>query len=256
MRYLLILFLWAAPCWAQTTIGFDFPYRAQEGETFFDIGKKFHLALDHIAMANHLPIQVEVPEKHRDLIIPMRRIIPAEHPETGLLVNLPERMVYVFKNNTVINFYPIAIGRPSFPTPAGKYKIVERIKNPTWFPPAWAKTKKKEVPPGPDNPLGDRWIGLSAPGIGLHSTTDPLSVGDFASHGCMRMIPEFARELFDTVEVGWPCWITYETVKKGWDPVLGEVVQGFPDVYKMKPLLGISADGRVKRSLEHLAEDP
>lgn len=211
-------------------VGEDKKAAVESGQNLYKLAKQYGLALDHVALANDLPIQYAAPATE-SLVIPERRILPRSHPENGLLINIPERGVYLFKDNKFVDFYPIAIGKIGFETPTGRFEIVERVKNPTWFPPEWAK-EEEPVPAGPDNPLGDRWIGLSAPGIGLHATNDPGSVGGALSHGCMRTYPELADELYQKVEKGMAAWIVYEPVKFGWDADGNLLAQVFPDVYK------------------------
>ena len=102
----------------------------------------------------------------------------------------------------------VATGQSSYPTPLGRYHIVTMQRNPWWYPPDsdWAEGEKP-VPPGPGNPLGTRWMGISAPGVGMHGTPDAASIGYSASHGCIRMrIPE-AEWLFNHVRVGTPVFI-------------------------------------------------
>lgn len=102
----------------------------------------------------------------------------------------------------------VATGQSSYPTPLGRFEIVTMQRHPWWYPPDsdWAKGEKP-VPPGPGNPLGTRWMGLSAPGVGIHGTPDSASIGYSASHGCIRMrIPE-AEWLFGRVRVGTPVFI-------------------------------------------------
>ena len=218
---------WAVP----PIVGQDSRYKVRKGDTLYKVAKKSNLAVEHIAFANRLsPEAALVPGKM--LTIPTRRIIPANHPATGLLVNLPERGVYLFKKDRFLAFYPVAIGEPGFHTPTGIFKIVLMLKDPTWVPPEWSSQAGTVVPAGPQNPLGDRWIGLSAPGIGLHATPDPTSVGANGSHGCLRMYPENARKLFAQVHKGMPVWIVYQPIKIGMDSKTREVaVQIFPDVY-------------------------
>src|ERR671923_1315254 len=102
----------------------------------------------------------------------------------------------------------VATGQSQYPTPLGRYSIVTMQRHPWWYPPDsdWAKGEKP-IPPGPGNPLGTRWMGLSAPGVGIHGTPDAASIGYSASHGCIRMrIPE-AEWLFSHVRVGTPVFI-------------------------------------------------
>jgi lipoprotein-anchoring transpeptidase ErfK/SrfK len=99
--------------------------------------------------------------------------------------------------------FSVATGQSLYPTPLGHFQIVVMWKNPWWYPPAspWAKGAKP-IPPGPNNPLGTRWMGLSAPGVGIHGTPDPASIGYSVSHGCIRMLIPQAEWLFDHVIVG------------------------------------------------------
>jgi lipoprotein-anchoring transpeptidase ErfK/SrfK len=99
--------------------------------------------------------------------------------------------------------FAVATGQHAYPTPLGRFTIVVKWRNPWWYPPAspWA-TGQKPIPPGPDNPLGTRWMGLSAPGVGIHGTPSDGSIGYSVSHGCIRMhIPE-AEWLFNHVDIG------------------------------------------------------
>jgi L,D-transpeptidase-like protein/putative peptidoglycan binding protein len=99
--------------------------------------------------------------------------------------------------------FGVAVGQPIYPTPLGKFTIVTKQRNPWWYPPAtaWA-AGASPIPPGPGNPLGTRWMGLSASGVGIHGTPDASSIGYSASHGCIRMRIPDAEWLFARVEVG------------------------------------------------------
>jgi lipoprotein-anchoring transpeptidase ErfK/SrfK len=99
--------------------------------------------------------------------------------------------------------FGVATGQSIYPTPRGTFHIVVKWANPWWYPPAspWAQGLKP-VPPGPGNPLGTRWMGLSAPGVGIHGTPDAASIGYSASHGCIRMLIPNAEWLFDHVDIG------------------------------------------------------
>ena len=104
--------------------------------------------------------------------------------------------------------FGVATGQSRYPTPVGHFEIVVKWRNPWWYPPAsdWAKDAEP-IPPGPGNPLGTRWMGLSSPAVGIHGTPDPASIGYSVSHGCIRMrIPE-VEWLFNQVEIGTPVYI-------------------------------------------------
>jgi lipoprotein-anchoring transpeptidase ErfK/SrfK len=112
----------------------------------------------------------------------------------------------LYRGTALVRTFRVATGQAIYPTPAGIWRIADMQRNPWWFPPTqdeWARGLKP-VPPGPSNPLGTRWMGLNAPGVGIHGTTAPASIGYSASHGCIRMqIPE-AEWLFEHVQIGTP----------------------------------------------------
>lgn len=113
-----------------------------------------------------------------------------------------------FNDVKLVRWFRVATGQAAYPTPLGTYEIVIMQRNPWWYPPpsAWAK-EFEPVPPGPGNPLGTRWMGLSAPYVGIHGTPDAASIGYSASHGCIRMKIPDAEWLFRRVEVGTPVFI-------------------------------------------------
>ncbi len=104
--------------------------------------------------------------------------------------------------------FGIATGQAQYPTPLGNFHIIVKWRDPWWYPPDsdWAKDAKP-VPPGPGNPLGTRWMGISAPAVGIHGTPDAASIGYSASHGCIRMLISDAEWLFEQVEIGTPVFI-------------------------------------------------
>jgi lipoprotein-anchoring transpeptidase ErfK/SrfK len=112
----------------------------------------------------------------------------------------------LFRGRNLVRSFRVATGQAIYPTPTGIWRIVDKQRNPWWYPPTadeWARGLKP-VPPGPSNPLGTRWMGLNAPGVGIHGTDAPASIGYSASHGCVRMqVPE-AEWLFERVQVGTP----------------------------------------------------
>jgi hypothetical protein len=114
----------------------------------------------------------------------------------------------LFNGEQLARSFRVATGQAQYPTPTGSFRIVDMQMNPWWRPPNsdWAKGLKP-IPPGPGNPLGTRWMGLSAPGVGIHGTPDAASIGYSASHGCIRMFIPDATWLFDHVQLGTPVLI-------------------------------------------------
>jgi lipoprotein-anchoring transpeptidase ErfK/SrfK len=113
-----------------------------------------------------------------------------------LVVSIPDRKIALIEDGHVTRVYPVAVGKPSTPSPAGTFQIVSRIPHPTWY------GHGQVVAPGPANPLGTRWIGLNERGYGIHGTNNQSSVGKAASHGCIRMRKADVEELFQLVAIG------------------------------------------------------
>jgi len=121
-----------------------------------------------------------------------------------IVVNRAANTLRLYRGSTLVRTFRVATGQSIYPTPAGIWRIVDKQLDPWWYPPtydAWAKGLKP-VPPGPANPLGTRWMGLNAPGVGIHGTDAPASIGYSASHGCIRMQVPDAEWLFEHVRVG------------------------------------------------------
>jgi lipoprotein-anchoring transpeptidase ErfK/SrfK len=114
-----------------------------------------------------------------------------------------------YRGARLVRKFGVATGQAVYPTPVGMFHVVDMQRNPWWLPPDsdWAKGLDP-IPPGPGNPLGTRWMGLSAPGVGMHGTPDDASIGYSASHGCIRMHIPDAEWLFQHVELGTPVVIT------------------------------------------------
>jgi L,D-transpeptidase ErfK/SrfK len=159
-------------------------------------------------------------KKGQCLKINTRHIVPAE-VQDGFVINLPELLLYHFNNGAYQRRYTLAIGKPSWPTPTGTYKIIDKRENPTWTVPPSIQAEMEnqglevveKVPPGPKNPLGKYFMLTSAEGVGIHATNHPWSVGSFVSHGCMRMLPSEIPQLFSQIKVGTPVKIIYRPIK-------------------------------------------
>lgn len=131
----------------------------------------------------------------------------AKLDEAIVIMRSSNKLLY-FDNAKYVRSFGVATGQSAYPTPLGDYEIVTMQRNPWWYPPPspWA-AESEPVPPGPGNPLGTRWMGLSAPYVGIHGTPDAASIGYSASHGCIRMRIPDAEWLFQHVKVGTPVFI-------------------------------------------------
>ena len=129
--------------------------------------------------------------------------LPDEHAEqpVKLVVQLSERQLYVFRGETLATSFPIAVGKAGWETPTGTFEVSYMLENPGWTNPFTGEV----MAPGPDNPLGERWIAFWTDGqneIGFHGTPNRTSIGQAASHGCVRLYNEHIRELYDLVTPG------------------------------------------------------
>jgi len=116
--------------------------------------------------------------------------------------------LFLYNGMKLRRTFGVATGQSRYPTPLGRFEVIVKWRNPWWYPPSsdWAKDAEP-IPPGPGNPLGTRWLGISSPAVGIHGTPDPASIGYSVSHGCIRMrIPE-VEWLFNQVDVGTPVYI-------------------------------------------------
>ncbi|NEO87588.1 MAG: L,D-transpeptidase [Spirulina sp. SIO3F2] len=123
--------------------------------------------------------------------------------EQHLVLDLSDRQVYLYLNGEQIAAYPVAVGRAGWETPIGEFEVFQRVANPIWQHPF----TEEIVPPGPENPLGARWLGFWTDGtnaIGFHGTPHEELIGQAVSHGCVRMRNADIEVLFEQIEVGTP----------------------------------------------------
>jgi lipoprotein-anchoring transpeptidase ErfK/SrfK len=125
-------------------------------------------------------------------------VTPATPQTRQIVVSIPDHKLALVEDGEVKKVYPVATGRKQTPSPAGDFKVVNRVTNPTYY------HRGKQVEPGPDNPVGTRWIGLDERGYGIHGTNAPNSIGKSASHGCIRMARRDLEEFFEMVRPGDP----------------------------------------------------
>jgi lipoprotein-anchoring transpeptidase ErfK/SrfK len=125
-----------------------------------------------------------------------------------IVIRRESKVLNLFRGMRLWKRLGVATGTSEYPTPIGRFSIATMQRHPWWYPPNsdWAKGEKP-IPPGPGNPLGTRWMGLTAPGVGIHGTPDAASIGYSASHGCIRMRISEAEWLFTRVHVGTPVFI-------------------------------------------------
>lgn len=120
-----------------------------------------------------------------------------------IVIRRGSNRLFLYRYDRLRRAFRVATGQSTYPTPLGRFTIQVMWRNPWWYPPnsRWARGQKP-IPPGPNNPLGTRWMGLSTPGVGIHGTPNPASIGYSVSHGCIRMYIADAEWLFNAVGVG------------------------------------------------------
>jgi L,D-transpeptidase ErfK/SrfK len=208
-----------ASCVSKTVVGKRFDYSPKDREEVHLISAKLGVDSQLIAQANHLSRFSKV-EPGRSLHIDNQHIAPCDITK-GILVNLPQRMLFHYKEDgTLEAAYPVAVGKPEWETPIGSFAVITMHKNPVWVVPKDIQEEMEDegkevitrVEPGPDNPLGNYWIGLSLPGIGIHATNVPASVYSYHTHGCVRLSPDNVKELFGHISKNEFGMIVYEPV--------------------------------------------
>jgi hypothetical protein len=139
----------------------------------------------------------------------------------SIIIELSQFNLSLMIDGKIIKNYLIACGSPEYPTPTGEFIITNKVKDPTWIPPdsLWAK-EAELTEPGPDNPLGTRWIELNSSLVGIHGTNYPETVGMNVSHGCVRMAMPDVEELYEYVNIG-----TRVTIK---DPIVPPTPTPYP----------------------------
>jgi L,D-transpeptidase ErfK/SrfK len=197
----------------QTVVGEPEIVFATEADTLSDLARTYGLGYDEIIVANP-GVDPWLPGVGTPIMLPTQYVLPdTEH--RGVILNIATRRLFYFpaveegESQRVLT-YPIGIGRVGWETPLGATTVVAKAKDPHWWVPASVRREHAEmgnplptvVPPGPDNPLGNRVLKLDMPGYLIHGTNAPYGVGMRVSHGCVRLYPENIEILFDLVAVG------------------------------------------------------
>jgi len=226
----------AAP--SNRVVGDEFTYAMQPGDSLARVGARFGVDPPVLAGQNGVSITAVIPVG-RVLKIDNRHIVPAI-PEDGILINVPQRLLFYFEAGNVVAWYPVGLGRADWPTPRGSFFIATKEEQPVWDVPRSiqeemrreGKKVETRVPPGPRNPLGSYWMGLTASSCGIHGTTAPTSVYRFQTHGCIRLHPDDVADLFPRVSIGTPVELIYRPVLLARSEDGSLWLESHPDVYR------------------------
>lgn len=225
-------------------VGEEFIYTVKKRDSLRSIGAKLGINWRNIARENDLDPKKPL-KAGQELVVNTRRIIPKTLQE-GILINIPDRTMYLFKGKKLKKTVPVALGMPTFQdygdwrTPTGRFRIVSKTKNPTWHVPPSIQTEMKlnkknvltEVPPGDSNPLGKYAMMTSLSGILIHSTDHPESIYRFASHGCIRVDPTNMEKIFPEIPVHANGEIVYQPVKLAFSDDGRVFIEVHGDIYK------------------------
>jgi L,D-transpeptidase ErfK/SrfK len=213
-------------------------YSVRPGDTLSSVGAGHGASVTALARDNGIAPNATL-VVGQVLHIDNRHIVASSLDPGTLIINLPQRMLFHAAGDDRVEAYPVAVGRSGWKTPTGEFVVITKERQPTWDVPVsileesrrHGRVQPARVPPGPDNPLGAFWIGLSLPGIGIHGTNAPSSIFRAATHGCIRMSPNDIARLFPGISVGARGRIIYEPVLMALqdDVVYLEV---HPDIYR------------------------
>jgi lipoprotein-anchoring transpeptidase ErfK/SrfK len=136
----------------------------------------------------------------------------SQKPSRRVLVSIPDRKLAILENGNVLRTFQVAVGADLSPSPTGEFRIVSRLKDPTYY------HTGVVIPPGKDNPIGPRWLGLNKKGYGIHGTNKPKSIGKAASHGCIRLRNRDIEQFYQMVSVG-----DVVEIRGQWDEEIAQV---------------------------------
>ncbi len=199
---------------------------ANHDDTLTDIARIHGLGYEEIVWANP-KVDVWLPGDGTSIVLPTSFLLPGTTRD-GIVVNIAEyRLYHYFKRDgqSMVSTYPISIGRMDWATPIGRWAVTAKQKDPAWYPPESIRKEHLEdgrgylaevIPAGPDNPLGQYALRLSASGYLIHGTNKPVGVGMQVTHGCIRMYPEDIEKLFPQIPVKTPVTIMNQPYKFGW----------------------------------------
>jgi len=187
--------------------------RLEKGDTLPDIARHFSLGLNGVSATNP-GVDIWVPEAGKRIMLPMSFILP-DAPRKGIVINLAAMRLFQFKGNSdslTVLTYPVGVGTEERPSPQGLMRVERKVNRPTWHVPASiARDHLKKgdplpatVPPGPQNPLGECALYLSAQSYLIHGTNKPASIGLRATNGCIRLYPEDVKRLYESTPVKSP----------------------------------------------------
>jgi len=189
------------------------------GDTLLDVA--FRNGVGFEALSNLNPnVDIWIPVPGTVVQIPSQTILPKAAAK-GLVINIPEMRLFDFTVEDGPKVIAAAVGDVEDPTPTGQYRIRDKRIDPVWYVPKSIREERPELgvqmPPGPENPLGSRWMRIGHSSYGIHGTNSRWSIGREATHGCVRLFEHDVQELFGRTPEGTPLRIVYQPYKWGHD---------------------------------------
>ncbi len=199
--------------------GIEVVHAVESGETIDRLSRRFGVRA-RLAMAMNRLDDGSRLKKGQRLKLSNRRIVPLL-TDDGVAINVADRTLYWVRGGVLMAQFPVGVGRETWETPLGHYELLGRRRDPVWHVPPSIQREmlakglevKTRVPAGPDNPLGKYWLQLSAGGIGIHGTNKPWTVGQYVTHGCIRMRADDIEWLYYNLPTGTSVDIVDEPVK-------------------------------------------
>lgn len=195
-------------------------------DTIADIARAYSQGYNEMRLANP-SVDPWLTGEDTEVVIPSQYVLP-DAPRSGIVINVAEMRIYHYlapakDRPREVATYPVSIGRQDWATPHGATKIVSKVKDPSWTPPASIRKEHAAegdilpavVPPGPHNPLGRFALRLGFNGYLIHGTDKPYGIGMRVTHGCMRLYPEDIERVFNSVPVGTTVRIVNQPYKLG-----------------------------------------
>lgn len=182
----------------------------EKGDTLPDIARHFGLGLNGVIAANP-GVDIWVPEAGERIMLPLNYILP-DAPRKDIVINLAAMRLFQFKGKSeslAVSTYPAGVGTEERPSPRGLMRVERKVSRPTWHVPTSIARDHllkgdplpAKVLPGPENPLGEYALYLSAPSYLIHGTNKPASIGLRATNGCIRLYPEDIKRLYENTPV-------------------------------------------------------
>jgi L,D-transpeptidase ErfK/SrfK len=203
----------------QQLVGAVGEYVTQEEDTLLDVARNHDLGYAQLMTVNS-GIDPWLPGAGRQVSIPSFYLLPPG-PRKGIVIDLAAQRLYYFPaDGKTVESFPIGTGAEAGMTPRGTTKVIQKIPNPAWYPPASIRKERPElpgrVPPGPDNPLGAYALRLGWTSYLIHGSNQEFGVGRNVSHGCIRLYSFDIDRLFHEVPLGTPVRVIDQDMRFAW----------------------------------------